>query len=69
MDYFVYYNDDFCDNGGHGLEACVDIETALNFIEGRLGMGRNYQLSDYILIKGKEIRLKPIETITKIAVV
>jgi len=65
MKYFVLYEDDYCENGGHGWKNFPTKEEALRYIEMRIARsGRD--LDDYTLIEGKELTLRLVEVITKI---
>ena len=69
MNYFVYWNDDYCDNGGMGLEKFDSESDALSFIEGRMAnisRLRDADVSNYTLIRGTEVELEPVETVIKV---
>ena len=65
MKYYVYYSDDYADNGGMGFEEFNEKDEALSFIQSRFS--HDPKLSDYRLIKGSELNLRAVETVTKIA--
>jgi len=70
MTYFVYYNDDYYENGGVGLEQVNNSEAACAFIEKRIGQNpAERDLSDYILIRGEELNIEKYEAVTKVKVV
>jgi len=69
MKYFVYYSDDYPDNGGVGLEWFDTEQLALNFIEQRMQGNPERELSHYKLIKGKRLKLKAAQVIAKVVVV
>jgi hypothetical protein len=64
--YFVYYADDYYDNGGVGLEKFDTMPEALEFIERRLRLNEEPSLDEYTLIEGEQLELKPVETVTKL---
>jgi hypothetical protein len=64
--YFVYYADDYYDNGGVGLEKFDIKAEALAFIERRLKLHQEPRLDKYTLIEGEQLELKPVETVTKL---
>lgn len=66
MNYYVYYYDDYPENGGVGLEVFEEKDKALQFIENRLKQDCERKLEGYKLLYGKELKLKAVETVTKI---
>jgi hypothetical protein len=64
--YFVYYADDYYDNGGVGLETFDTKADALAFIERRLRLNEEPSLDRYTLIEGEQLELRPVETVTKL---
>ena len=67
MGYYVYYEDDYPDNGGIGLVGFSSLEDACGFIEERL---RNHRgdLKDYTLIQGNIVNIKAVSVVTKVQV-
>jgi hypothetical protein len=68
MKYFVYYNDDYPDNGGIGIADFDTKENAIAFIEGRMKGDNDRYLNCYTLIYGDELKLKAVEVVSKIEV-
>jgi hypothetical protein len=70
MEWFVFHEDDYPDNGGIGLHKCANAKVAQRFIEGRIAedpIGRT--LDKYTVIEGKEHELIEINMITKVGIV
>jgi len=67
--YFVYYDDGYYDDGCVGLQYFDTREKALLFIEGRMNVNQQRHLNNYLLIEGKVLVLRPVEVVTKLAVV
>ena len=65
---FVYYNDDYCDNGGVGLERFEDRTLAEKFILKRLKMDDRKIVTNYTVIEGQEMPIKIVQTIHKIKI-
>jgi hypothetical protein len=63
MNYYVYYYDDYAENGGIGLEVFEEKDEALQFIEDRMKQDRGRKLEDYKLLYGRELKLKAVETV------
>ncbi len=63
--YFVYYHDDYCGNGGHGLKDFDSEENALEFIDKRMSLQDDPDIADYLLIQGKELKIEPHTVVTK----
>lgn len=68
MQYFVYYNDDYYELAGVGLETFDTENDALRFIEKRMSDDVHRKLDAYVLLKGQILSLEPITTVVKIAV-
>lgn len=68
MRYFVFYNDDYADNGGIGFEAFASEADALKFIEQRLSEHSNTGLDAYRLVAGCEVNIEAAETVTRVRV-
>lgn len=66
MRFFVYYQDDYYENGGIGLSCHEDKESALAFIHERLSLNKTNTLDHYTLIEGKMLTLKAVEYVTKV---
>jgi len=69
--YFVFFDDDYADCGGKGLDEFEKEEEALNFIQERItheGGRRIRTLTDYTLIYGKKMDLEGYETVTKVRI-
>lgn len=66
MKFFVYYNDDYQENGGIGLSCHEDKASALEFIEGRIKEKPSRTLDDYVLIEGSMLTLKVVEYVKRI---
>jgi hypothetical protein len=66
LKYFVEYNDDYYENGGHGVEIFETKQIALDFIENRISKDINRKLDNYTLIYGQIIELKSVNVVTKI---
>jgi len=66
MKYFVYYNDDWADNDGRGMEELKEKDKAIEFVEMRIKQGSKRKLSDYTLIYGETAPMKAVEVVTKI---
>lgn len=64
----VYWNDDYDDNGGIGLESFDDQEQALFFITTRMALDGKRTLENYTYIVGKIIQLEAAKRITEIRV-
>lgn len=65
--WYVFYEDDWCDNGGVGLEKFEELPGALAFIEKRMAAEPGERpLDRYTLIEGHEAPLKPLTVVTKI---
>jgi len=60
-EYIVYFDDDYDE---YGLEMFNCEQDALDFIEKRIQQKNN--LRNYTLIKGEVLKLKAVETITKV---
>lgn len=66
--YFVYYSDDYPDNGGVGFKECNDCNEALEFIEERMQQaGAKASLDNYKVIVGELCELVVTRQIDKIA--
>lgn len=64
--WFVYYEDDYPDNGGVGLLSFDNLSDAKSFIEGRLLQIPNTTLENYLLIEGRAMQLSVVAQVTKI---
>lgn len=69
MKYFVYYEDDYPDNGGRGMEDFGMPEDVAEFIEERLAQSPDERkLTDYTVIYGRELTIEAIKTAIKVRV-
>lgn len=61
MPLFVYYEDDYADNGGMGLQEFDNVQEAQAFIEKRLGFDgcRKKTIDDYKVIEGRRLKVEP----------
>jgi hypothetical protein len=65
--YFVYREDELCENGGIGLEAFSSTDDALEYIQQRLAEPHTQRtVENYRLIRGEELTLYPIEVTTRV---
>ncbi len=70
MNYFVYFNNGYADDGDVGFEEFDSKQLALDFISGRAE--RQKQLTDetlnqqFILIEGRSLPLKSAQRITSV---
>ena len=70
MKYYVFYEDDYQDAGGVGLEEFDKEREATEFIESRISQEPTRRdLSKYKLIRGKPLELEAVQTIAKVKVV
>ncbi len=67
MNYFVYWSDDYPDNGGVGIEPFPSLDEALRFIESRL-VKNKVAIDCYTLIKGVEMELGVAQYATTVKV-
>ncbi len=63
--YFVYYDYDYDEMGGKGLERFETEEQALDFIQQRI---KGDSMAGFTLIKGEQQKLIAVEKVTKIAI-
>lgn len=66
---FVYYTDDYWENGGVDLKAFRTREEAENFIISRIqakDTSRERTIEDYTVIIGEQIEIEVVETVSKI---
>ena len=68
MKYFVFFNDDYPDNGGVGLREFDSEEGALKFINERLAQHPKASVKSYRLIEGDALAIEPAEVVTRIRV-
>lgn len=67
--WYVFYDDDYCEDGGMGFKGFDNSELALRFIEERMiDRDEEADISEYRLIEGVERRIVPYQQITKITV-
>ncbi len=67
MPVFVYYTDDYPDNGGVGFTEFADRDLALNFINARLNRSEKPDINNYIVIEGKLLTLEAVQVVQKAA--
>lgn len=63
--FYVYFSDDYADNGGVGLDSFELEDQAISFIEKRISKNE-CSLNCYTLIYGYEIKLKSKEKILSV---
>lgn len=69
MKYFVYYNDDYENNGGIGLVICETEEDVCTFIEQRIDQKPTERvIGNYRVIRGVEAIIETIETVAKVKI-
>jgi hypothetical protein len=66
MKYFVYYDDDYIENGGVGFGKFDSLPEATKFIEDRISQDKTRNIYDYKIIVGKQLIIEIVETVTKI---
>jgi len=64
--FFVYYQDDYCENGGHGIKSFKHKKDASNFVIGRMQEAENFSIKDYIVIEGEKLEIEVIEKVKDI---
>ena len=70
MKYYVYYSDDYADNGGVGFEEFDTKGEAEGFIEKRIAQypfERN--VGNYTVIEGSRVSVKACQTAVKVRIV
>lgn len=65
MKVFVFYSDDYEDNGGVGLEEFDSISGAEAFIIQRMSSDKERELRNYRVIVGREWKICPVTVVTK----
>jgi len=69
MSFFVYYDDDYADNGGRGLERFENRATAEAFITKRIGADPDERsIENYKVIEGEELGFGIVEVVKKIKI-
>lgn len=67
---FVYHDDDYAENGGIGLEICLNREAAAKFITSRLAENgydqRKRTIDNYIVIQGWQLSIVPEQYATRL---
>ena len=63
--YFVYYSDDYEENGGVGLERLKSEEEVIAFIESRMKVF-NGKPENYTVIEGFEVAVEPVEKVRSV---
>jgi len=68
--HFVYYDDDYYDSGGVGLEELKEEEDVIKFIEERMKHhpSSNSDLTQYTVIKGVKLKIEPAEVIKSVKI-
>ena len=67
MKFFLFYDYDYCENGGVGFESFDTKQEALQFINDRLKTTDEFvPLSAWKLIKGQQLNLEVVERITEV---
>lgn len=70
MKYFVYYDDDYPDNGGIGIEECASKSEVTKFIEDRISADPIHRsLDKYTLIYGFKKKMKTVKSVVRIKVI
>ena len=70
MKYFVYYDDDYPDDGGIGIEECDSTSAATKFIEDRISADPIHRTLDkYTLIYGFKKEIKAVKSVVRIKIV
>ena len=70
MEYFVFYKDDYYENGGVDLRRFKNLGLACQFIEERIKQNpEERDVSDYILIRGEELTIEIYKSVDKIKIV
>ena len=70
MEWFVFYNDDYPDNGGVGFHKCDSAQVAQRFIQNRMSEDPKYRTLDkYTVVEGEEHELIAIVQVTKVGIV
>jgi hypothetical protein len=68
MKYFVFYSDDYYENGGVGFcefDKKVDV---LSFIEGRMKSVEHPDIKDYSVIEGRRLPIEVAEVVTRVKI-
>lgn len=68
---FVYFNDDWADSGGIGLEAFVSKDEAADYIAKRIkGSTRKPPptIENYVVIEGQKLTPRVVEVATKVII-
>ena len=66
MQWFVYYHDDFFDNGGVGFMTFDSKQDAVKFIEERLGRADLPDIANYTVVCGDVMPIHVVERISRI---
>lgn len=66
MAYFVYFNDDYCENGGVGLKEVTSPADVETFITDRMAQDPKRKIDMYTVIEGNKRSIRPIEVVTKV---
>ena len=69
MKYFVFYDDDYAEDGGTGLERFETAKLAAKFIQERIAAKpAERELLNYTVIFGEEKAVAAVETATRIKI-
>lgn len=66
MNYYVFYQDGYCDNGDVGLDFFDTEKEAVEFVEKRIRRHEEPSIKNYIVIKGEEMTIEIIEKVKSI---
>ena len=66
MQVFVYYHDDYADNGGVGIERFASRDEAASFITQRLARVQNPDTKRYTVIEGRVLTVNPVTFATRV---
>ena len=66
MTVFVFYDDGQWDDGDVGWEDCGTREEAAKFIQERMAKAKKPDLSDYLVIEGKPLKITAVQVATRI---
>lgn len=63
--FFVYYSDDYIEveNGGIGLQGCLTLKEAEDFIAERMSMDARIPRTRYLIIEGRVLDCNPSQFI------
>lgn len=67
--WFVFYDDDYADNGGIGFEFFSTQDQAIQFIQKRMDQDSSRTIENYQVIEGIERLIESVEVVTKIKLI